>query len=148
MTIINIADTNAADKLAEWARDAYISACHQISADQWTAEAAGYPDGRIECYGIIYGNSTSEDIYNGRAHSVLVIHGEIYDNVETEANYDDDPQGYQEEIDDLINCDAREMYGDSSQYYPCDSNAIDDALTVYRDWISDQEQAADDLVVG
>ena len=138
MKIINAADANAAGALAEWARDAYIAACHQSGAKQWTAEAAGYPDGHIECYDIHYGSSTSEDIYCDRAYSLLIVRGEVYDYVETEVNYDDDPQLYQEEIDGYIVDDAIELYGSGSEWYDNDNDDIARALANYREWIADK----------
>lgn len=137
MNIINTAEKNAAGKLAEWARDMYNSACHQSDAKQWEAEAAGYPDGHIECYDIHFGNHTSEDVYYGRAYLVLSISGEIYDNVETVADCDDDPQAYKDEIDDIIDDDARELYGNGSLHYDNDSDAISNAISNYLNWISD-----------
>lgn len=132
MKVINVRDENAIELLTDWARVAYVRACRQSDANQWTAEAAGYPDGRIELYDIIYGNSTSEDIYNGRAHSILTIRGEDYSSVETEASYDDDPQAYQDEIDELMAAESLDKY----EY----SDVVSDAINAYREWMREKTE--------
>lgn len=130
MNTYSIKDADIVKIIADLAADMYKRACRQGSPEQWHGQIAGYPDGRIEVYNIVYGPFTSVDLYYGRAYLIADIRGEDYQYVETDANPNEDAEAYEREIDGLIDEDA--------------SDIIDMPATMqaYREWMADQEDGA------